>query len=122
MKSQFKYFFVSFFLISVLSAGLSAAEKGKSQVVNIKTSAICGSCKARIERAVKAVDGVEEALLNLHNKKLKVKFDPLKTDAGKIRTTVSNTGYDADEIKKNEEAFNKLPECCQRPMEGDMHH
>lgn len=121
MKGQLKSFLCSFILIAVLSIGVTAAEKGKSQVVSIKTSAICGSCKARIEKAVKAMDGVEEALLNLNNKKLKVKYDPLKTDALKIRTVISNTGYDADEVAKNTEAFNKLPECCQRPMEGDMH-
>lgn len=52
---------------------------------------------------------------------MKVKYDPLKTNPDKLREVIANTGYDADGVKKNETAFSKLPECCQRPMEGDMH-
>ncbi len=121
MKTQFKSFVCSFFLIAILSAGLSAAEKQKSQVVNIQTSAICGSCKARVEKALKSTDGVEEAMLNLNSKKVKVKFDPAKTNADKLREVIAGVGYDADNVKKKEDAFSKLPMCCQKPMEGDMH-
>lgn len=121
MNQQVKSFLAAFFLIAVISTGLQAAEKQKSQVVTIQTSAICGSCKARIEKVLKATDGVEEAMLNLNNKKVKIKYDPTKTNPDKLREVISNTGYDADGSKKNEEAYKKLPMCCQKPMEGDMH-
>jgi copper chaperone CopZ len=121
MKSTSKSFVISFVLILVLSAGVYASEKQKSDVVTIKTSAICGSCKKRIEKVLLATPGVEEAILNLNNKKVKVQFDPSKTNAAQLRQVIANTGYDADDVKKNEEAFTKLPECCQRPMEGDIH-
>ena len=121
MTPTIKSFTASFILIIILSMGLSAAEKSKSETVTIQTSAICGSCKARLERALKATEGVEEAILNLNNKKIKIKYDPSKTNPYKLRVVIANTGYDADEVKKNEESFKKLPECCQKPMEGDMH-
>lgn len=121
MNNYLKSFFASFVLIALLSLGVTAAEKGKSETVTIKTSAICGSCKARIEKVVKATAGVEEALLNLNNKKLKIKFNPQVTNADKLREVISAAGYDADAVKKNETAFEKLPACCQKPMEGDMH-
>lgn len=121
MKMMIKQFISAIVLILVMSVGVYAAEKGKSAVVTIKTSAICGSCKARLEKAVKAVDGVEEAMLNLNSKKMKVKYNPEKTSPEKLREVISATGYDADGVKKNEQAFGKLPQCCQTPMPGDMH-
>lgn len=121
MNPTIKSFCASFVLIALLSLGLSAAEKSKNETVTIQTSAICGSCKARLEKTIKATEGVEDALLNLNNKKIKIKYDPSKTNPDKLRQVIANTGYDADGIKKNEESFKKLPECCQKPMEGDMH-
>jgi mercuric ion binding protein len=117
MKKLMREFICAVILITAVSAGVKAAEK--HQVVNIQTSAICGSCKARLEKAVKAVDGVDEAMLNLNNKKMKIKYDPAKTDPDKLREVIAGTGYDADGVKKKEDAFNKLPQCCQKPMEGD---
>ncbi|MCW5908955.1 MAG: heavy-metal-associated domain-containing protein [Chitinophagales bacterium] len=108
-----------FVLIMQLQA--VAAMPGKSETVTIKTSAICGACKKRIEKALLNTTGVEEAILNLNNKKVKVKFNASVTSAAAIRQVIAGTGYDADDVKKNEDAFSKLPECCQRPMEGDMH-
>ena len=119
MKSTLKSFLCSFVLIAVMSAGVMAAEKQKNKVVTIQTSAICGSCKARIERVLKASDGVEEALLNLNSKKVKVKYDPSKTSPEKLREIIANTGYNADEVKRSEEAYEKLPLCCQKVVPGD---
>lgn len=120
MKSTTKSFIASFVLILVLSAGVYASEKNKSEVANVKTTAICGSCKKRIEKVLLATPGVEEAILNLNTKKVKVKFDSSKVTLAQLRQVIADTGYDADEVKKNEAAFAKLPECCQRPMEGDV--
>ncbi|HRG88954.1 MAG TPA: heavy metal-associated domain-containing protein [Chitinophagales bacterium] len=119
MKVMIKQFASAIILILVMSVSVYAAGKGKSAVVTIKTSAICGSCKVRLEKAVKAVDGVEEALLNLNSKKMKIKYNPDKTSPERLREVISATGYDADGIKKNEQAFGKLPQCCQVPMPGD---
>lgn len=116
MKNQIKSFLSALSLILVLSAGLSAAEKQKSETITIKTSAICESCKARLEKSLKATEGVEEAILNLNNKKMKIKYDPSKTNPDKLREAIANTGYDADDVKKNPKAYDGLPMCCQKPM------
>ena len=121
MRTQLKSFVCAAVLITFLSIGVKAAVKTKSETVVIQTSAICESCKARIEKALKSTDGVQTASLNLSDKKVKVKFDPDKTSADKIRTVISNTGYDADNVKKNEAGYGKLPHCCQKPDKADMH-
>lgn len=115
MKNHFKEFFCALVLIAVMSAGVTAAEKQKSAVVTIQTSAICESCKKRLETSLKTTEGVEEAMLNLNNKKIKIKYDPAKTNPDKLREAIANIGYDADGVKKKEDAYNKLPQCCQRP-------
>lgn len=114
MKTIARQFLMALLLIGTVTT-VVAAEKGKTKVVNIKTSAICGSCKARIEKALKAAPGVEEAMLNLDSKQVKVKYNTDVTTPEKLREVVSNLGYNADEVKANADAYTKLPKCCQKP-------
>lgn len=114
MKQTIKSFLGAFLFIALLSTATEVAALAKSKVVNIQTSAVCGSCKARIEKALASAEGVEAAVLNLNSKKVKVKYDPAKTTPEKLREVVASTGYSADDVKANEEAFNKLPGCCKK--------
>ena len=114
MKKQIGYLVSALVLLTFASSFVKGPVKLKTQVVTIQTTAVCESCKNRIEKALKATDGVLEANLNLDNKKIKVKFNPDKTSAEQIRTVISNTGYDADNVKKSDEGFKKLPHCCQK--------
>lgn len=100
-------------LISLVSFTVASVGKEKYKVVSIQTSAICESCKARIEKTLKAVEGVSEALLNLNNKVVKVKYAPEKTNPTLLRNAISEAGYNADDLKRNDEAYSKLPKCCQ---------
>ncbi len=119
MKVSVKSFFAAFLLITMLATAIRVEARPKSATVTIQTSAICGSCKNRIEAALKATEGVEEAMLNLNTKKVKVKYNPAKVSENQIRLVIVNSGYDADDMKKDEAAFHKLPMCCQKPMPGD---
>lgn len=121
MKAIMKSFVSTFVLIAALSLAVTAAEKVKFKVISIHTSAICGSCKVRIEKTLKAIDGVDEAILNLNTKVVKVKYNPEKVSPGIVRNAISEVGYDADDVKKNESSFAKLPQCCQVAMPGDKH-
>ena len=114
MKTQVKFFAAALMLVAFMSSFAGSPAKPKTEVVNIQTTAVCESCKARIEKALKSTDGVIEANLNLTNKKIKVKYNSEKTTADQIRTVIANTGYDADNVKKNEDGFKKLPHCCQK--------
>jgi copper chaperone CopZ len=114
MKTQVKYLASALILLTLLSSFTKPPVNLKTGVVTIQTSAVCEQCKARIEKALKATDGVIAANLNLDNKKIKVKFYSDKISADQIRTVIANTGYDADNIKHSETAFNNLPHCCQK--------
>ncbi len=119
MKSTIKSVTVAVLLIVLVGSAIRSEARAKSAVINIKTSAICGSCKKRIEGALKSTEGIQEAVVNLNNKVVKVKYDPAKISQNQIRLVIVNAGYDADDMKKDEAAFNKLPMCCQKPMAGD---
>jgi copper chaperone CopZ len=86
--------------------------------VTIKTSAICGICKATIEKGLKVQKGIQSADLNLETKEVNVSFDDKKTNPNKIRKAIAKLGYDADDVKRNPKSFSKLPECCK--VEGKM--
>ena len=98
-------------LMGVLLAALTAFTVG-FQTIKIQTSAVCGMCKDRIEGTLNAIEGVEEARLDLTTKKVKVKFDDSKQSEASLKAIITKIGYAADELPADEEAFNGLPGCC----------
>ena len=79
--------------------------------INISTS-ICGSCENNIKEAVIAMNGVIQAEIDADKKIAKIKYDKRLTDPSKIRKVISKAGYDADDTLRDEEAYDKLDECC----------
>jgi copper chaperone CopZ len=104
------FMFVLVALTITISSNLFA--EGTIQKIEIKTSAICGHCKENIEGALKKVDGVVKSTLDVDTKIATVEFDSQKTNADDIRKTISNTGYHADEVKRDARAYKRLPKCC----------
>lgn len=97
--------------MGVFFAALTAFTVG-FQTIKIQTSAVCGMCKDRIEGTLNALEGVEEARLDLTTKKVKVKFDDSKQSEASIKAIITKIGYAADDLPADEEAFNGLPGCC----------
>lgn len=106
-------------LLGMSFLGLKAQKNDKNQTVEIQTSAICEMCQYAIEKEMAFEKGVTEASLNLENKVLTVKYNSKKTDADKIRKRVSLTGYHADEVKRDPEAYENLPLCCKDGAHAD---
>ncbi|OWY19851.1 hypothetical protein B6N25_13105 [Sphingobacteriales bacterium TSM_CSS] len=102
-------------MFSFTPGTVSAQGKGNAKVVEIKTSAVCGMCKERIEEAVYAVKGVKAVVLDVDTKVATVKYNAAKTNPDKIKTAIVNAGYSADELPAGEKAYNKLPACCKAP-------
>lgn len=108
MKNKLIAFLALFLIV------LHTAQAEGDKEIKIKTSAICEMCKARIERNLGLSKGVKEANLDLNNKVVTVKYNPSKTTAEAVKATITNTGYDADELPAAEKAYNKLPSCCKK--------
>lgn len=115
-------------LISFLAFNLSAqseivtsdaAPQSEIKTAKFKTSAECGMCKKRIEKALGKVEGISYSKLNVPTKILKVKYDSDKLCEEDIRMVVASVGYDADNVEADAKAYKKLPKCCKK---GGMSH
>lgn len=89
-------------------------KRKKVETISIKTSAQCGMCKDRIEKAMAYEKGVKKAVLDVDSKILTVTYKTRKTNPKKLRKAVSKVGYDADKVVAEEKAYSKLPMCCQK--------
>jgi mercuric ion binding protein len=102
----------------IFAGTITTSAQAKLDTVKIKTTAECEMCKVKIEKEVGLTKGVKKATLDLATRELTVIYNPSKTTLAKIKTVISNAGYDADEVKANNRAKNKLPDCCKDPK-GD---
>ena len=80
----------------------------------MKTSAVCDMCKARLEKALAYEKGVQQATLDVPTKVLTVAYRPDKTTPETLRTAVQRTGYDADGQAADLRAYDRLPDCCKK--------
>ena len=101
-------------LIGVGNQLMAQDIKKSSDEVKIKTSAVCGMCKDRIETGLSSEKGVKSVSLDTDTKIVTVGYNPEKTDPAKIRTAISKIGYDADDVKADPDAYAKLPGCCKK--------
>ena len=53
----------------------------------------CASCVLRVEKTLKAVDGVTDAAVNLASEKARVTFDPSRTTLTGLQKAVQDSGY-----------------------------
>ncbi len=60
------------------------------------TTAQCGMCKTRIEKALHNTKGVKDADLDLKTKIVTVEYKTWKTSPDQIRKAITDVGYDAD--------------------------
>jgi periplasmic mercuric ion binding protein len=89
-----------------------SAQNAKLDTVKIKTSAECDMCKTKLETEVGRSKGVKSVNVDLSTQVVTVVYNSTKTNPAKIKTIMSNAGYDADDVKANNRAAKKLPDCC----------
>lgn len=99
-------------LILFLSSSFTF-ENSSTQTVHIKTSAVCEMCKERLENKLNYTKGIVYAELDVDTKILTVKYKVKYIHLDDIKQIISDTGYHADEVPRNEHAFKHLPPCCQ---------
>lgn len=111
-----KLLLIAFFI------GITGAFAQKYSEIEIMTSAQCGMCKERIEKALAYEKGVASATVDMETKKVKVKYHGKKTNPDKLRLAISKLGHDADDIAADPVAYEKLPACCKKPTDPNKSH
>lgn len=104
-----KFFSILFF--SIICFQFSSAQT-TVKTETIKVNGNCGTCKKNIENsALKA--GATMANWNKNTKFLQINYDPAVTNSTKIQTAIAAAGYDTQDIKASDSAYNQLDDCCQ---------
>lgn len=97
----------------ITSCATSKSGESTRPVAFIQTNAQCGDCKERIEGVLNFEKGIIYSNMDLESKIVEVKYNTNKTSLAKIKKTISDIGYKADEVEANETAQKALPACCQ---------
>ncbi len=79
----------------------------------VKTPTIvCGSCEKNIKNALGKVAGVQEVQVDTKAKTVQVRYESAKTSVEQIETAITGAGYNANERKRDQAAYEKLDACC----------
>jgi periplasmic mercuric ion binding protein len=102
-----KSLFLSLLFVSIAAFGFA-----QTKTETLKVSGECGSCKKKIESAAKKA-GASYAVWDVDSKELTVKYNSTATNTVKIQKAIAGVGYDTQDFKATDEAYNKLDGCCQ---------
>jgi len=105
MKTQI--LFLSFLCFSIFSLAQLTLTKEE-----IKVLGNCNTCKKHIETAAKSA-GATLAVWDKDSKILSVSFNDAKTSDRKIEQKIASAGYDTQDVKATDAAYNRLEDCCQ---------
>ncbi len=95
------------------TTGNTASTTSSTAIATINLPTLkCNTCVATVKRTLGSMDGVESAEVDLKTKNVTVHYLTAKLDLGRIETGISNTGYDANDVKRDSTAYENLPECC----------
>ena len=100
-------------LFSIFAFNTSFAQKSNTldHKENIKVWGNCETCKKNIETASLSA-GAKTANWNTESKILAVTYDGAKTSLTKIQKAIAASGYDTQNFKGDDNAYNKLAPCC----------
>ena len=58
----------------------------------------CNHCKHTVESTLKGFEGVQEAIVDVANKRVALKYDPDKVELSKMEEALSEEGYDVANV------------------------
>ena len=114
-------------LIGILSILMltTYSQQPKFQWVTVKSANLkCWECKERLdkylimENKAHMESGIMQWKMNLLQGEIKFQYLPDRTSAEDIKAALNNAGFDADDVKAEEEAYKKLPPICKRQEDG----
>jgi len=107
-------------LLFTLSSVSVSAQSKKNQKAVIKTvlncdhCKICETCGKNFQANLYKINGLKMYELDEKNMTITVYYNSEKTDLKEIKTAISKLGFDADDVKADKEAYEKLDGCCKR--------
>lgn len=105
--------FITLLLLALMGMTMYA-QQSANQTITIQTNGKCEQCKKLMMENVPQWKGVEKCSYDVKTAKLTITYQSQKTSPETLRAAVSKLGYDADNVKADQEARAKLPACCTR--------
>ena len=59
----------------------------------------CAHCKQTVESTLKGFEGVQEAIVDIDNKRVALTYDPDKVELSKLEEALSEEGYDVANVR-----------------------
>ncbi|XP_024986434.1 probable copper-transporting ATPase HMA5 [Cynara cardunculus var. scolymus] len=91
-------------------------ERLESRVLLSVTGMTCSACAGSVEKAVKRLPGIKEAVVDVLNNRAQVMFYPSYVDEETIRETIEDVGFEATLIM--EETNEKSTQICRMLIKG----
>jgi periplasmic mercuric ion binding protein len=92
-------------------ANQNAKPQAVTSTIELKTIK-CDMCVKTITRALEKVDGVQTVDVSLGRKVVNVDYDDSHIKLSALESVIAEAGYDANSTKRNDVAYQQLPECC----------
>ncbi len=108
------------FMLSGLQASFaqkSSPSDNRFETVSIKTSAVCGMCKERLEKNLAFEKGVRSVSLDDKTKIITIEYRKGRNNKENLKKAITKIGYDADDLPADQKAHDRLPACCQKGNE-----
>ena len=99
-------------LISSAFAQKKPVEKAIIQTPGLQ----CEACKNRVEQHLFKEDGISSVKADYRKHTVAVTYYTDRTNIENIKTSIANTGYDADDVIADEDAYKRLPKTCQHTV------
>jgi mercuric ion binding protein len=107
-----KNLFILTALAGLIIAGC-AKNRDEATTTLIRTpTMVCGNCAKTIKNAVVKLDGVEEVNADIGAKTVSVKYISSKINLESVERAITAAGYDANDKKRDPDAYEKLAKCC----------
>ncbi len=103
---------------AMVATGASAQKRTEKAV--IKTMLYCNHCKAcetcgaLFDKQILRISGVKMYELDEQAMTITVFYNPKRTNVDAIRRGIAHLGFDADELKADPDAYEKLDACCKK--------
>jgi copper chaperone CopZ len=97
-----------------------AAQNSKNEKAVIQTNIDCDHCKVcetcgqNFQENLYKITGLKMYELDEKAMTITVYYNGKKTNLEKIKTAITKLGFDADEMKADLEAYQKLDGCCKK--------
>ena len=102
------------FILLALMAVVTLGAYAQMQSVTIQTNASlkCQKCIDHFKDNVPFFKGVKDYTYDANTAKITINYDSKKTTPDQLRQQISKLGYNADAVKADPAAREKLPACC----------